>query len=105
MRDNKLPRLQQLAKSQEGYVAGLEEQARTLGLTSAEVRAYELAEKGLTGALQARAAAALAALAADEKKRQADATARTNAGLEAEYLRATGRTCGWQQLKAALWLA
>ncbi|KXF25266.1 tail length tape measure protein [Pseudomonas aeruginosa] len=82
---------EQLAKSQEGYVAGLEKQARTLGLTSAEVRAYELAEKGLTGALQARAAAALAALAADEKKRQADATARTNAGLEAEYLRATGR--------------
>ncbi|MBF2945790.1 hypothetical protein HKT39_38090, partial [Pseudomonas aeruginosa] len=64
---------EQLAKSQEGYVAGLEKQARTLGLTSAEVRAYELAEKGLTGALQARAAAALAALAADEKKRQADA--------------------------------
>ncbi|MFW4734705.1 hypothetical protein ACOAPG_32075, partial [Pseudomonas aeruginosa] len=83
---------EQLAKSQEGYVAGLEKQARTLGLTSAEVRAYELAEKGLTGALHARAAAALAALAADEKKRQADANARTNAGLEAEYLRATGRT-------------
>ncbi|MGV8644104.1 hypothetical protein ACV35T_32085, partial [Pseudomonas aeruginosa] len=56
---------EQLAKSQEGYVAGLEKQARTLGLTSAEVRAYELAEKGLTGALHARAAAALAALAAD----------------------------------------
>ncbi|HIE2486058.1 TPA: hypothetical protein ACXLB5_006869, partial [Pseudomonas aeruginosa] len=83
---------EQLRKSQESYVAQLERQATVLGLNTSEVRAYELAEKGLTGALRARAEAALAILAADEKKRQADANARTNAGLEAEYLRATGRT-------------
>ncbi|MEI1029259.1 hypothetical protein, partial [Pseudomonas aeruginosa] len=63
-----------------------------LGMNSAEVRAYELAEKGLTGALRARAEAALAAIDADEKRRQADANASANADLQAEYLRATGRT-------------
>ncbi|MFK1536732.1 tail length tape measure protein, partial [Pseudomonas aeruginosa] len=83
---------EQLRKGQESYVAQLERQATVLGLNTSEVRAYELAEKGLTGALRARAEAALAILAADEKKRQADANARTNAGLEAEYLRATDRT-------------
>lgn len=83
---------EQLRKSQEIYVAQLERQATVMGLNTSEVRAYELAEKGLTGALRARAEAALAILSADEKKRQADANARTNAGLEAEYLRATGRT-------------
>ncbi|MBO8381576.1 hypothetical protein [Pseudomonas aeruginosa] len=61
-------------------------------MNSAEVRAYELAEKGLTGALRARAEAALAAIDADEKRRQADANASANADLQAEYLRATGRT-------------
>ncbi|QZD65944.1 hypothetical protein K3176_07885 [Pseudomonas aeruginosa] len=41
---------EQLRKSQEG-VTQLERQAALLGMNSAEVRAYELAEKGLTGAL------------------------------------------------------
>ncbi|MFV9490603.1 hypothetical protein ACNUIZ_33790 [Pseudomonas aeruginosa] len=75
---------EQLAKSQEGYAAGLEKQARTLGLTSAEVRAYELAE-GFDRSPPSSGSDDAAALAADEKKRQADATARTNAELEAEY--------------------
>ncbi|MDP5991148.1 tape measure protein [Pseudomonas aeruginosa] len=83
---------EQLRKSQEGYVTQLERQAALLGMNSAEVRAYELAEKGLTGALRARAEAALAAIDADEKRRQADANASANADLQAEYLRATGRT-------------
>ncbi|MCP8470871.1 tape measure protein [Pseudomonas triclosanedens] len=82
---------EQLRKSQESYVDQLEKQAAILGLNSAEVRAYELAEKGLTGALKARADAALAAIDADEKKRQAETNARTNADLEAEFLHASGR--------------
>ncbi|HHM6772744.1 TPA: tape measure protein [Pseudomonas aeruginosa] len=81
---------EQLRKSQDSYVTQLERQAALLGMNSAEVRAYELAEKGLTGALKARAEAALAAIDADEKKRQAEANARQNVDLQAEYLRASG---------------
>ncbi|WP_349569374.1 phage tail length tape measure family protein [Azotobacter salinestris] len=81
----------QLAKQQESYVAGLEKQAATLGLTAAQVRAYELAEKSLAGALNDRAQAALAALAAYEKQQQAEQNAATNAGLQADYLRAAGQ--------------
>lgn len=80
------------AEAARTYVEQLERQAATLGLNAAQVRAYELAEKNLTGALRARASAALQAIAADEQRRQADTNARTNAGLEAEYLRAIGRT-------------
>ncbi|QQE90274.1 phage tail length tape measure family protein [Azotobacter chroococcum] len=82
---------EQLARSQESYVAGLEKQAFTLGLTAAQVRAYELAEKSLTGALNERAKAALAVLDAHEKQQQADQNAATNSGLQADYLRATGQ--------------
>lgn len=81
---------EQLRKSQDSYVTQLERQAALLGMNSTEVRAYELAEKGLTGALKARAEAALAAIDADEKKRQAEANARQNVDLQAEYLRASG---------------
>lgn len=82
---------EQLARQQQTYVAGLEHQAATIDMTAAEVRQYELAEKGLTGAMRARADAALALIDAAEAQRQADANARTNAGLEAEFLRASGR--------------
>lgn len=81
----------QLAKQQESYVAGLEKQAATLGLTAAQVRAYELAEKSLTGALNGRAQAALAVIEANERQQQADQNAATNVGLQADYLRATGQ--------------
>lgn len=80
-----------LAKEQEGYVAGLEKTAATIGLTKAEAAAYELAEKNLGVALRARAEAALAAIAADEKKRQADADAKQITELQVELLRAQGR--------------
>ncbi|WP_339729762.1 phage tail length tape measure family protein [uncultured Pseudomonas sp.] len=79
------------ARAQENYLAQLERQASTLNMTSAEVRQYELAEKGLTGAMLDRAQAALVLLDADEQQRQAAVAARTNAGLEAEFLRAAGR--------------
>lgn len=79
------------AEAARDYVEQLERQAAMLGLNAAQVRAYELAEKNLTGALRARAQAALAAIDADERKRRADENARTNAGLQAEYMRAIGR--------------
>lgn len=82
---------EQLARSQLSYTQGLEKQAVTLNMSAAEVRAYELAEKGLTGTLQARAQAALALIDAAEQQRRADANARANAGLEAEFLRSAGR--------------
>lgn len=82
---------EQLAKQQQDYVAGLEKQAATLGLTAAQVRAYEVAEKNLAGALDQRAKAALATLAAYEQQQQALENARANADLQADILRAQGR--------------
>lgn len=82
---------QRAADTARAYVEQLERQAAILGLNTSQVRAYELAEKGLRGALLARAQAAQAAIAADELKRQTDANARTNTDLQAEYLRAIGR--------------
>lgn len=82
---------EQSIRQQLTYVQGLEDQAAKIGLTAAEVRQYELAEKGLTGAMLDRAQAALALIDASEAQRQADANARANAGLEAEFLRAAGR--------------
>lgn len=82
---------EQTTKQQLSYVQGLEEQATKLDMTAAEVRQYELAEKGLTGAMLDRAQAALVLLDAGEQQRQAAANASANAGLEAEFLRAAGR--------------
>lgn len=82
---------EQSIRQQLSYVQGLEDQAAKIGLTAAEVRQYELAEKGLAGAMLDRAQAALVLIDAAEAQRQADANARTNAGLEAEFLRAAGR--------------
>lgn len=63
---------EQLARQQESYVAGLERQAATVGMTAEQVRQHELAEKGLTGALRARAEAALAVVAAGERQKKLD---------------------------------
>ncbi|MFI8609522.1 phage tail length tape measure family protein [Pseudomonas sp. NPDC077649] len=82
---------EQSIRQQLSYVEGLEDQAAKLGLTAAEVRQYELAEKGLANAMLDRAQAALVLIDAAEAQRQADANARTNVGLEAEFLRAAGR--------------
>ncbi len=78
-------------RARENYLAQLERQAATLNMSAAEVRQYELAEKGLTGAMLERARAAMSLINAAEQQRQADANARTNVGLEAEFLRAAGR--------------
>ncbi|NMY40563.1 hypothetical protein HBN76_04525 [Pseudomonas sp. WS 5013] len=85
------PRVDQELKQQEQYVAQLERQAATLGKNAEEVRQYELAEKGLTGALQARAAAALELINQEERKRQADADGKQLAGLQAQLLAAQGQ--------------
>lgn len=82
------------AKAAESYVAGLEKQAATLGKTQAQVRAYELAEKGLSGALQQRAQAALAVIAAEERKQIADANAAKNAQIQAQFMQASGDELG-----------
>lgn len=85
------PRVDQELKQQEQYVAQLERQAATLGKNAEEVRQYELAEKGLTGALQARAAVALELINQEEKKRQADADGKTLANLQVQLLNAQGQ--------------
>jgi phage-related minor tail protein len=85
------PRVDQELKQQEQYVAQLERQAATLGKNAEEVRQYELAEKGLTGALQARAAAALELINQEERKRQADADGKQLASLQAQLLAAQGQ--------------
>lgn len=82
---------EQSIRQQLSYVQGLEEQAIKLDMTADEVRQYELAEKGLAGAMLERAQAALVVIDAAEQQRQAAANARTNTGLEAEFLRAAGR--------------
>lgn len=82
------------AQNSETYVKGLEKQAWAVGKTKAQVSAYELAEKGLTGALKARAEAALAVIAASEQKEKSDANATRNAQLQAQYLKATGDVLG-----------
>lgn len=85
------PKVDQELKQQEQYVAQLERQAATLGKNAEEARQYELAEKGLTGALQARAAAALELINQEERKRQADADGKQLASLQAQLLAAQGQ--------------
>ncbi|AQZ95564.1 phage tail length tape measure family protein [Halopseudomonas phragmitis] len=82
---------QRLAAEQQGYVRQLERQSALIGLNTEQVRAYEIAEKGLTGTLRDRAEAAVALLAAEERRVQVAADAATLAGLEAQRLRAQGR--------------
>lgn len=85
------PKVDQELKQQEQYVAQLERQAATLGKNAEEVRQYELAEKGLTGALQARAAVALELINQEETKRQVDADGKTLANLQVQLLNAQGQ--------------
>lgn len=79
------------AKDAERYVAQLERQSSAIGKNASEVRAYELAEKGLTGTLLARAQAALTVLDAEERKRQSDADSKQLTGIQAQLLAAQGQ--------------
>lgn len=79
------------AEQQRSYVTDLERQVDVLGLNAEQVRAYEIAERGLTGALLARAQAAAAALAADADRRQIETDAAELTGLRIEQLRAEGQ--------------
>lgn len=90
------------AREAQKYVEQLERQAATLGMNASEVRAYDLAEKALTGTMLARAKAALVMIDAQESMRQATTNARANVALEAEFLRASGRSvdAGMLELRA-----
>ena len=85
---------EQLQRSQQGYVAQLERQATTAGMNAEQVRAYELAEKGLTGALLSRAQAAQVTLAAAERQKQVDQDLVQLADLRASLLRGEGDAAG-----------
>ncbi|WP_435608473.1 phage tail length tape measure family protein [Pseudomonas knackmussii] len=89
----------QSAEQQENFVRGLERQAATQGQSTSETRAYDLAEKGLTGTLRARAEAALAVLAADEQKRQADADAKQLVNAQVQLLDAQGQQAAAASMK------
>ncbi|MCO1336802.1 phage tail length tape measure family protein, partial [Microbulbifer sp. OS29] len=80
------------SKSLESFVAQLERQAEVLGKSAAETRAYNIAEKGLSGELLARAQAANAAITAQEKLNQATADAKQLATIENRLLSLQGRT-------------
>ncbi|MBK5072577.1 tape measure protein [Budviciaceae bacterium CWB-B4] len=78
------------ANANENYVKSLEKQAAMMGKTQSQVRAYELAEKGLSGALKARAEAAMTVINAEDQKQQADANAVRNLQLQIEYMKQLG---------------
>ncbi|HFH2863776.1 TPA: tail length tape measure protein, partial [Pseudomonas aeruginosa] len=85
-----------LAKQNEDWVKQLEKEAATYGKGRAALREYELDQRNLTGALEARARAAWATLDAAEKQKKADEQAKKDATtlkqLNLDYLRATGQT-------------
>ncbi|WP_342123135.1 tape measure protein [Pseudomonas aeruginosa] len=85
-----------LAKQNEDWVKQLEKEAATYGKGRAALREYELDQRNLTGALEARARAAWATLDATEKQKKADEQAKKDATtlkqLNLDYLRATGQT-------------
>ena len=85
---------EQATRQQLNYVQGLEEQAAKLGLTAAEVRQYDLAERGLAGAMRDRAEAALVLIDAAERQREIDADGKQLTGLNAQLLGAQGDTAG-----------
>lgn len=84
-----------LAKQNEDWVKQLEKEAATYGKGKAALREYELEQRNLTGALEARARAAWVTLDAAEKQKKADEQAkkdaRTLAQLQIDYMRATGQ--------------
>ncbi|WP_445364392.1 phage tail length tape measure family protein [Microbulbifer sp. ANSA003] len=80
------------SKSLESFVAQLERQAEVLGKSAAETRAYNIAEKRLSGELLARAQAANAVITAQEKLNQATADAKQLATIENRLLSLQGRT-------------
>lgn len=85
---------EQASRQQLNYVQALEDQARKLGMTAAEVRQYELAERGLAGAMQARAQAALVLIDAAERQREVDADSQQLSSMRADLLEAQGDQSG-----------
>jgi phage-related minor tail protein len=88
-----------LSAEQLRYVQSLERQAAQLGFSSSQTRAYELAEKNLSGTLRERAEASLAVLEADEQRRKAEQNQNANTALAADYQRATGNDSAAQMIE------
>lgn len=90
---------QKRAEEQRRFVEQLERAAVLMGKTGAEVRDYEIAEQGLTGALLARARAANTAITAQEQLNQAMEDARDLARVQARILGLSGDIEGARALE------
>jgi len=82
----------QRQKEMESFVAQLEKQAAVAGKSKDATRAYEISEKGLTGALLQRAQAANAAITQQEELNQAMDDAETLDGIAARLLSLDGNS-------------
>jgi len=81
----------QRQKEIESFVSQLEKQAATVGKTKEATRAYEISEKGLTGALLQRAQAANEVITSQEALLQATEDAATLDGISARLLGLQGQ--------------
>ena len=82
----------QRQKEMESFVAQLEKQAAVAGKSKDATRAYEISEKGLTGALLQRAQAANAVITQQEELNQAMDDAETLDGIAARLLSLDGNS-------------
>ena len=82
----------QRQKEMESFVAQLEKQAAVAGKSKDATRAYEISEKGLTGALLQRAQAANAVITQQEELNQAMDDAETLNGIAARLLSLDGNS-------------
>ncbi|PHR68506.1 phage tail length tape measure family protein [Alcanivorax sp.] len=82
----------QRQKEMESFVSQLEKQAAVAGKSKDATRAYEISEKGLTGALLQRAQAANAAITQQEELNQAMDDAETLNGIAARLLSLDGNS-------------
>ncbi|WP_420553972.1 tape measure protein [Neptuniibacter marinus] len=79
-------------RDQQKYVEQLERSVEVYGLSTEQTREYELAEKGLSGALLERARAANAALATQEKLNQAMEDAQELERIQIRLLENSGKS-------------
>jgi len=92
--DDALRTAEQRAQQQLSFVQQLERQADLQGKSTAEVREYTIAERGLSGELLVRARAAAAALQAQEDLNAAMRDARDMDRIRIQLLEASGDTLG-----------
>ncbi|TWH63848.1 hypothetical protein LX59_03012 [Azomonas agilis] len=82
---------EQVAQQEADYIDSLRRQAETLGMTTEQLRAYDLRQQQITENGKKLAQVYVGIVDAFEKQQQAIENADTNAGLEADYLSAIGR--------------